>query len=166
MCEMRDLPCRGRAGRHLQGPGRRVALLGLCQHVAGHAIGERGLADAGTAGKQPGVVQAPAGKGLRQHRLRRRMAEQRACLARVRELAQAVGLGQGLGLRHVLDPRRARHHCIPGGSMRRSTCSQTSAATFSGGAVPSITLQRRGSPLAMSRKPWRRRSWNSRSRFS
>ena len=44
-----------------------AALGGLRQHVAGEAVGERGLADPLRAGEEPGMMKAPAGERRREH---------------------------------------------------------------------------------------------------
>jgi len=96
---------------------------------------------------QPGMVHAPAGERLGQLPLGRRVADQRARLARVREALEAVGLGQRL---IVLRCRRARHQGAAC-SRRRSTSAQISAAVTSGALPPSTNTQRCGSAVAMER---------------
>jgi hypothetical protein len=90
----------------LEAETRRIARLGLRQHMPRQAVGQRGLADALASGDQPGVVHAPAGEALRQLPLGLDMADEDTRLARMRKAFEAVGLGQRLG---VLDRGRAGH---------------------------------------------------------
>ena len=61
---------------------RRRGRIGMGEHEARHAIGERRLADAARAADQPGMRHAAAAIGIEQRLLGLGMAEQRRCVAR------------------------------------------------------------------------------------
>src|SRR5712672_4252987 len=106
------------------------------EHESRHPIGQRSFADALRAADQPGMRNAPAAIGIEQRCLRRAMPEQFGGLARVPDRDRIFGL--------------ARAHADVAVANRRSRSAvHTWAATASGLALASISMQRLGSSVAI-----------------
>src|SRR3954462_9253021 len=114
---------------------------GMREHEAGHAIGQRRLADALWTADQPGVRYPPTAIGGQQRRLSLAMAEKIGCLARVPDGRFLLGL--------------PRAHAVAAGLLaanRRSRSTvQIRSATVSASALASISTQRCGSSAAICR---------------
>ena len=134
---------------------RRGARIGMREHEARHAIGQRRLADARRPADQPGMVDTAAAIGLEQRPLGLVMAEQNGRLARMR--------GSARQRRHW---RRSRRHALErtatvAGSSRSLTIFQMCSAT------PGVRRRHRSGrsgparSSASSRKASRSRSWNA-----
>ncbi len=143
-----------RAGRHLPRNGvvridRKVfgvlhggcQRLGMGEHEARHAIGQRCLADPLRPADQPGMWNAPAAIGRKQRGLGLTMAEQPGCLARMRNGGFALGLTRA----------HAEMTDAGVGSRRSRNAVQTRPATVSGSELASISTQRAGSSAAILR---------------
>ena len=120
---------------------RRRHGIGIGEHEAGHAIGQRRLADALRTADQPGMRNAPAAIGIEQCRLGLAVAEQ-------------LGRFAGMPDRHFL-LGLACAHTVPAGlgtaNTRSRSAVQTRAATVSASALASISTQRCGSSAAICR---------------
>src|SRR5271165_6264660 len=113
------------------------------QHVARHAVGKRGFADALRAAKQPGMGNASAAIGVEQRRFRLALPEQHGRFARVRHRDFGFSLARahaGLGTLLLALTRKRSRKAV-----------QTSPATVSTSALASMTTQRSGSAFAISR---------------
>src|ERR1700682_5389288 len=99
------------------------------EHETGHAIGERGFADAALAADQPGVRHATGTIGVEQRLLGIGVTEQDGSLARMRDFGVFGFCG---GCAHVAAPSR----CVAlVGSKRSLTLLQICSATSASGAV-------------------------------
>src|SRR5215475_4780974 len=82
---MVPIECEGRRGLH-----RWRGWIGMREHEARHAVGERRFADAGRAADQPRMRDAAAAVGLEERTLGRGMAEPGSRVARMRRLGLVV----------------------------------------------------------------------------
>src|SRR4051794_11475643 len=111
------------------------------EHESRHPISQRCLADALRAADQPGMRNAPAAIAIEQRCLRRAMPEQFAGLARAPDRDLIFGLARAHAA--VADVAVANR--------RARSAVHTWAATASGLALASISTQRLGSSIAISR---------------
>ena len=141
--------------------------IGMREHEARHAIGERRLADAGRAADQPGVRDAAAFIGIEQRLFGLGVAEQH----RPFRAARAPDPASHRHSRRHGRPRRTAHSASAAARARRA---QIRSATTSRGARPSISdaalrfvrREHRGRPRAAFReipasppRSGRRRRW-------
>src|ERR1700722_16012413 len=115
--------------------------IGVGEHKAGEAPGERRLADPFPATDQPGVSEATLAIGRKHFRFGALMADQRIDMTRMRRARQRIGFRKviGLALLHVSLALSAH-----AGSSLLSTTDQIAAATSSSILSASMTAQRHG----------------------
>ena len=140
----RDAPSDGmigidvKRGRSLH---RRCAWIGMGEDEAGHAVGERRLADAGRSRDQPRMVEPPAPISFQQRALGLALAMKSGGLARRSRLDARL-----IGVAH--DAVSACNAGVLTGARRSLTFFQMWSATADFGSVASISRQRSGSSVA------------------
>ena len=143
--EERDLSARWRSNQ----TRRRIALLRPCQSGTRKLIGESRFSYSGRTREEPSMMHAAARERLGKRPLGHVLAKQSARLTRVRKIVKAIGLGQRFNFGGKW---RSRHYLA---SARRCavTACQTAVSTLETGRLASISTQRLGSSVAISRKP-------------
>src|SRR4029079_1314921 len=134
-----------------------IALLRPCQSGTRKLIGESRFSYSGRTREEPSMMHAAARERLGKRGLGHVLAKQSARLTRVRKIFKAIGLGQRFNFGGKW---RSRHYLA---SARRCavTACQTAVSTLETGRLASISTQRLGSSVAISRKPLRSASWVS-----